>query len=251
MIGLGGQGSAVCDATLIVVTNLRCSSGGPALLSASPPRKPSKHFAVLCLDTPKVVSSRPPSMRVSFPSPDHVRKWQTVLTFSTGWDFEAWRDWRRVLHRSPSELQEAIALVGRVDPYIDPKFKKKPGGCYDSYVACSCVVWYHSGHPWRPPLEFFVLPKKLGIQMLIFDTRRVNQHFRRPWHCALPTPASWEGLQLSVGFTFHMAQADVNNAFYRILTAPGMSEYFIFAKRAHSTPPAGRCGGSRSFAAFA
>ena len=50
-------------------------------------RKPSKRFAVLCLDTPTVVSNRPPSRRVSFPCPTHVRRWQMVLTFKTGTDF--------------------------------------------------------------------------------------------------------------------------------------------------------------------
>ena len=55
----------------------------------------------------------------------------------------------------------------------------------------------------------------------------MNQHFRRPWRCALPTPASWAGLQLPVGSTYHMAQTDVNNAFFRILARPGMSDYFI------------------------
>ena len=74
----------------------------------------------------------------------------------------------------------------------------------------------------------FVVPKKLEKQRLIFDTQRVNQHFRRPWHCALPAPASWAELQLPVGSTYQMAQTDVNNAFHRILAPPGMSEYFIF-----------------------
>ncbi len=74
-----------------------------------------------------------------------------------------------------------------------------------------------------------MIPKKLGKQRLIFDTRHANQHFRRPWHCALPTPASWAGLQLPVGSTYHVAQTDVS---------------------VHSTTPA-RCGCSRSFAAFA
>ena len=68
----------------------------------------------------------------------------------------------------------------------------------------------------------FVVPNKLGKQRLIFDSRRVNQHFRRLWHCALPTPVSWAGLQLLVGSTYHVSQTDVNNAFHRILAPPGM-----------------------------
>ena len=35
----------------------------------------------------------------------------------TGLDFEAWRDWRPVLLRSPSEFHEVIALEGRVAPH--------------------------------------------------------------------------------------------------------------------------------------
>ena len=44
-------------------------------------------------------------------------------------DFEAWRDWRRVLLRSPSELREVISLEGRVAPHTDPELKRKPQ-CY-------------------------------------------------------------------------------------------------------------------------
>ena len=49
--------------------------------------------------------------------------------FLTGSDFEAWRDWRQVLLRSPSELQEAVALEGRVAPHTDPELKRKPRCC--------------------------------------------------------------------------------------------------------------------------
>ena len=80
------------------------------------------------------------------------------------------------------------------------------------------------GPPSEATVGVFVVPKKLGKQRLIFDTRRVNQHFRRPWHCALPTPASWAGLQLPVDSTYHMAQTDVNTAFYCILAPLGMCQ---------------------------
>ena len=46
------------------------------------------------------------------------------------------------------------------------------------------------GPPAEATVGVFVVPSKQGKQRLIFDTRRVNQHFRRPWHCALPTPSS-------------------------------------------------------------
>ena len=83
------------------------------------------------------------------------------------------------------------------------------------------------GPPSEATVGVFVVPKKLGKQRFIFDTRRVNQHFRRPWHCALPSPGSWAGLQLPVDSAYHMAQTVVTSAFCRILAPPGMSECFI------------------------
>ena len=81
-----------------------------------------------------------------------------------------------------------------------------------------------------------MVPKKPGKQRLIFDTRRVSRHFRRTWHCVLPAPASWAGVQLPSDSAYYMAQTDVNTAFYCILAPYQMSE-FLFAKRAHSIAP--------------
>ena len=78
----------------------------------------------------------------------------------------------------------------------------------------------------RPPSESLWSQRNWGNR-LIFDTRRVTQHFRRPWHCALPAPSSWAGLQLPADSACHTAQTDVKTAFYRILAPPGMSEYPI------------------------
>ena len=94
-----------------------------------------------------------------------------------GSDFEAWRDWRRVLIRSPSELHEAIALEGRVAPHT---LKRKPR-CYarlERDMSLRGLVSF--GPPSEATVGVFVTPKKLGKHRLIFDTRRVNQHFRRP-----------------------------------------------------------------------
>ena len=51
----------------------------------------------------------------------------------TGSDFEAWRDWRRILLRSPSELHEVIAREGRVARHTDPELIRKPQS-YDRLV---------------------------------------------------------------------------------------------------------------------
>ena len=77
------------------------------------------------------------------------------------------------------------------------------------------------GAPSDATVGVSVVPKKLGKQMLIFDARRVNQHFRRPWHCVLPTPASWAGLQLPADLAYHMAQTDVNRILARVSATSG------------------------------
>ena len=86
------------------------------------------------------------------------------------------------------------------------------------------------GAPSEATVGVFVVPKKTGKQRLIFDTSRVNPHCRRPWHCVLPTLASWAGLQFTSDSAYHMAQTDVNTAFFRILAPTGMSEYFILPR---------------------
>ena len=92
----------------------------------------------------------------------------------TGSDFEAWRDWRQVLLRSPSEFHEAIALGVRVAPHTDPELKRKPQ-CYARLVRDMILRGLVS---FGPPSEFtvgvFVVQEKRGKQRLIFDTRRTK-----------------------------------------------------------------------------
>ena len=102
-----------------------------------------------------------------------------------------------------------IASEGRVAPHADPELKRKPQ-CYAKLVRdLSLRGLVSSGALSEATVGVFVVPKKLGKQRLIFDTRHVNQHFRRPWHCVLPTPASWAGLQLPIYSAYHMADCQV------------------------------------------
>ena len=156
--------------------------------------------------------------------PDPGAQMADASALLTGSDSEAWRDWRQVLLRSPNELHEVIAREGRVAPHTDPVLKRKPQ-CYARLVRDMSLRGLVSfGAPTEATVGVFVVPKKLGKQRLIFDTRRVNQRFRRQWHCVLPTPASWAGLQLPADSALHMAQNDVNTAFCRILAPTGTSE---------------------------
>ena len=79
----------------------------------------------------------------------------------------------------------------------------------------------------RPLSEFCGPEETRETEAYFFDTRRVNQHFLRPWHCVLPTPSPWAGLQLSSDSAHHTAQTDVNTALYRIMAPTGMSECFM------------------------
>ena len=72
----------------------------------------------------------------------------------------------------------------------------------------------------------FFVPKKDGRQRLILDTRIANTKFKGPWHVSLPTAAAWRNLELEAQQPLHLAQMDVNNAFYRIAMPPGLSKYF-------------------------
>ena len=116
--------------------------------------------------------------------PDPGAKMADGSALLTGEDLEAWRDWRQVLLRSPSEFHEVIASEGRVAPHTDPEPNRKTQSERGlvSFGALS-----------EATVGVSVVQKKLGKQMIIFDTRRVNQNFRWPWHCVLPTPASWAG----------------------------------------------------------
>ena len=58
--------------------------------------------------------------------PDPGAKVADGAALLPGSDSEAWRDWRRVLLRSPNELHEVIAREGRVAPHTDPVLKRKP-----------------------------------------------------------------------------------------------------------------------------
>ena len=86
----------------------------------------------------------------------------------TGSDLDAWRDWRLISHRSGSEFQEAIALVGRVAPHTDPELKRKPQVLCQTCTRCerACawlgVFWTPLLPLVRPPSEASWSPRRKG-----------------------------------------------------------------------------------------
>ena len=72
---------------------------------------------------------------------------------------------------------------GEVAPLTDPELKRKPR-CYARHVrdlSVRCLVSLRTLA--EATVGVFVVSRKQGKQMLIFDARRVDQHLRRPWHC--------------------------------------------------------------------
>ena len=122
----------------------------------------------------------------------------------TGSDLEAWRDWRLILLRSPSDLHEVIAHEGRVAPHTDPELKRKRQ-CYAKLVRDMSLRGLVSfGAPSEATVGVFVVPKELGKQRLIFDTRRVNQHGGRGIVCCLLLrPWLVHNSHLTLHFTWH------------------------------------------------
>ena len=136
--------------------------------------------------------------------PDPGAKMADGSALLTGSDLEAWRDWRLILLRSPSELHEVIAREGRLAPHTDPELKRKPQ-CYAKLVRDMSLGGLVSfGAPSEATVGVFVVPKKLGKQRLIFDTRRVNQHGGRGIVCCLLLhPGLVYNSHLTLHFTWH------------------------------------------------
>ena len=113
-------------------------------------------------------------------------------------------------------------------PCLSPcLFSSAERRCLHPGLPQGCHVFF--GAPSEATVGGFVDPKKLGNLRLIFDTCRVNQPFRRPWHCVMPSPASWDGLQLPSDSAYHVALTDVNTALHGVLVPNGMSEFFTLS----------------------
>ena len=94
--------------------------------------------------------------------PDPGAKMADGSALLSGSDLEAWRNWRRVLLRSPSEFHEVIAHEGRVVFHANPELKGKPQ-CYARLVRDMSLRGLVSfGAPSEATVGVFVVKKKLG-----------------------------------------------------------------------------------------
>ena len=166
-VGLGGRKRVVFASTRLFVSI--CSAYQE--VSAAECMSAAEAFKALCGSVPGntdrgVKQATFKEGLVSLPDPSS--KMADGADLLTGSDFEAWRDWNWVLLRSPSELQEAITLEGRVAPHTDPELKRKPR----FYARLISDMRLRGLVSFWPPSEatvgVFVVPEKQGKQKVIF-----------------------------------------------------------------------------------
>ena len=95
-------------------------------------------------------------------------------------------------------------MKGELLLITDPELKRKPQ-CYAKLVRDMSLGGLVSfGAPSEATVGVFVVPKKLGKQRLIFDSRRVNQHGVRGIVCCLLLhPGLVYNSHLTLHFTWH------------------------------------------------
>ena len=153
-----------------------------------------------------------------------------------GDDLAAWRDWRSLLLRHPDDALRQRRQLWLDTPYSDPALVRRPR-VYAAFVADLMSRGLVSLYDETPATvgTFFVWKKGKEKLRMILDTRIANTSFVEPWHCSLPTAASWSQLEVPVDGRLLLSQMDVDNAFYRIRCPPGMNEHFVMpaVKRSH------------------
>ena len=86
-------------------------------------------------------------------------------------------------------------------------------------------------------LGFFFVKKKDGSQRIIFDTRILNEKFKKPPKTALPSAAAFSNLEVVDSEDnvedLNIACADVRNAFYTLEVPEGLSQEFTFPPIRH------------------
>ena len=75
-------------------------------------------------------------------------------------------------------------------------------------------------------LGVFFVPKSNGKLRMVLDTRGVNTMFIDPPKTELPTPAAIASLETPAGHRVHLAQADIENAFYGMMVPPALRTFF-------------------------
>ncbi|CAK0839371.1 unnamed protein product, partial [Prorocentrum cordatum] len=133
---------------------------------------------------------------------------------------QQWVGWRQLLKRQPEGGSQAPK------PHYDGKFRSRSTRAQfvgDLLDAGAVSLTQQR----EETVGAFFVHKSNGMQRLIIDPRRVNDLFEAPAHTVLPTAGAWSALEVPMGQELHLAQADVDSAFYRIGLPRGAQEMFV------------------------
>ena len=102
-------------------------------VSAVESNNAAEAFKVLCGSVPGYTGNgvKKDTCKEGLPLPDPGGKMADGSALLTGSDLEAWRDWRRILLRSPSELQKVIVLEGELLLILTPSSNGNLGAMRD------------------------------------------------------------------------------------------------------------------------
>ena len=161
---------------------------------------------------------------LSLPSADLVHA--NGCDIMAGGDDTFWKDWRNHMLRDESDADQVRAEIGLSRPHCDPLARdgKRYAEFLDDLHTRGLVEF---GAHKAPTIGFFAVSKKDGRQRLIMDTRLANAAFKDPPHTELPTTASFSRIEVEPGTALFIAEADVDNAFHRVLLPSGLAEYFV------------------------
>ncbi|CAK0867614.1 unnamed protein product, partial [Prorocentrum cordatum] len=141
----------------------------------------------------------------------------------TGRALELWVGWQKHLLR-----EEGPPDGPRLRPFSDPKLVH----CKKTYARFIGELLVRGLIDLGERTEatvgiFFVFKSDKRSLRMIADTRVANMRFRLPAHSELPTAGAWSSLAVPKGKSLHLAQMDVDNAFYRIATPLGLRDHFV------------------------
>ena len=127
--------------------------------------------------------------------------------------------WEANLLRDPAAAALLRKDLGLDRPFTDPVHRQ--GKRYGELLAAlSARGLIELGPLASPTCGFFTVAKKDGRQRFIIDTRIANLTFIDPPHTDLPTAAAFSRIEVEPGQALYVAEADVDNAFHRVLLPP-------------------------------
>ena len=144
-----------------------------------------------------------------------------------GRELQYWNNWRETLRRPAEQAVMLRAQLGLVRPYSDPLLVRDRAGYAEFIRTLVDAGIVGLGPQIEATVGIFFVAKSNGKQRIIFDTRIINTSYRDPEHTSLPSASAWANIQIPASSCLHMAQLDIDNAFYRMRLPKAAEDDFI------------------------